>query len=356
LIAITKFFENIQKAYESNQPFVSYRNPNEDKVVSFIQENDDLHYVKNYSETGFVFAPFDSADKAILLLTQNKNETILTSQFLEKKEKSLFSFPEEKEAKINHVRLVDSAVEFLEKEDISKVVVARTKKIKTKVDFLRIFKSLLRKYDAAYVYVWFHPKVGMWVGASPETLLKVTGGEFRTMSLAGTQKFIDTTNVAWGVKELEEQQLVTDYVLTNLKEVTSILNFSEVKTIKAGNLLHLKTDILGELAKSASLKKIIHTLHPTPAVCGFPKETAQDFIFKNENFDRKYYTGFLGELNVNNQTSLFVNLRCMEIIDHTSAKIYVGGGITTKSNSEKEWEETVAKAKTMEASFGSIIE
>lgn len=353
---ITEILENIKKAYDSNQPFVSYRSPNDDKVVLVVQDNDELHYVNDYSETGFVFAPFDSKNKAVLLLADNRSEAILTNHFLQKKQSSLFSFQEGNKAKENHVNLVDSAVAFLEKENISKVVVARTKGIETKVEFLRVFKSLLRKYDAAYVYIWFHPKVGMWLGASPETLLKVTGNEFVTMSLAGTQKYIDTINVEWGTKELEEQQLVTDYVLTNLKEVTSTLKFSEVKTIKAGNLLHLKTDISGELEKTASLKEIIHTLHPTPAICGFPKETAQDFIFKNENFDRKYYTGFLGELNVNNQTNLFVNLRCMEVLNDTNAKIYVGGGITAKSNSEKEWEETVAKAKTMEASFDSIIE
>ena len=76
---------------------------------------------------------------------------------------------------------------------------------------------------------------------------------------------------------------------------------------------------------------IIKTLHPTPAVCGLPRNLAKDFILQNEDYHRSYYTGFLGELNFKNQqSSLFVNLRCMEISGET-ASIYVGGGITKES-------------------------
>ena len=87
-------------------------------------------------------------------------------------------------------------------------------------------------------------------------------------------------------------------------------------------------------------------MHPTPAVCGLPRDMAREFILENEKYNRSYYTGFLGELNINQKTALFVNLRCMQIYDNKSV-IYVGGGITKDSNSEKEWEETVSKSKTM---------
>ena len=353
MINIQDFFNTIQKAFVGNKPFVAYRNPNEQKVVSLFQESDELIFVKDFKEKGFVFAPFDSSKEAVLLNADKRVEVEIEDAFLKFNTKSNISFPEGKNAQENHTDLVSKAIDFLKSEAISKVVVARIKEIDTEINVVSIFQALLKKYEAAYVYIWFHPKVGLWVGASPEILLKVNSGEFKTMSLAGTQKYTDTLDVNWGSKELEEQQLVTDYVLSNLKSVTKSLRFSKVKTIKAGNLLHLKTDISGDLSESTSLKSIIHTLHPTPAICGFPKEKAQQFIFENENFDRKYYTGFLGELNLQEKTSLFVNLRCMEIVDGRKAKIYVGGGITEKSNAEKEWEETVAKAKTMEASFNS---
>src|SRR5690606_16197073 len=118
-----------------------------------------------------------------------------------------------------------------------------------------------------------------------------------------------------------------------------------------------------------NLKNLIAALHPTPAVCGLPKIEAREFILKNENYDREFYTGFLGEINMpqevrrssnrrnqENQayssivpkTSLFVNLRCMKLTED-SVEIFVGGGITKESIPEAEWEETQNKAGTMKA-------
>ncbi|MFD1079733.1 chorismate-binding protein, partial [Longispora fulva] len=128
-----------------------------------------------------------------------------------------------------------------------------------------------------------------------------------------------------------------------------------------------RTDISGRLAAGENLSEIIKALHPTPAVCGLQKEKAQNFILSEENYDREFYTGFLGELNLQNSTSrsvnkrnvenlayrtvkkktaLFVNLRCMKLREN-AAYLYVGGGITKDSDPEAEWEETVNKSQTM---------
>ena len=127
--------------------------------------------------------------------------------------------------------------------------------------------------------------------------------------------------------------------------------------MKAGQLIHLKSDIHGTLKVGADLKNLLSVLHPTPAVCGFPKEVARSFILKNEGYDRSYYSGFLGEFNTDfqskgNATDLYVNLRCVQIkIDERSksstAHLYVGGGITAQSNPEHEWIETINKATTI---------
>jgi isochorismate synthase len=121
--------------------------------------------------------------------------------------------------------------------------------------------------------------------------------------------------------------------------------------------LHLRTKVTGKLTtKNAQLKILIRALHPTPAVCGLPRKKAKDFILENENYQREFYTGFLGELNIKDSkfkaqgqgstSNLFVNLRCMNI-ENTIASIYIGGGITKDSNAKKEWDETVSKSKTM---------
>ena len=215
--------------------------------------------------------------------------------------------------------------------------------------------KLLQKYENAFVYVWFHPKVGMWLGATPETLVKVDDYQFRTMSLAGTQLYNSNESIQrtiWKSKELEEQQLVTDFIENQLKDIGKELHVDKTETVRAGNLLHLKTKVTGVLKENSNLETLIRALHPTPAVCGLPRDLANDFIVNNENYKRTFYTGFLGELNLNSSNSetknsqLFVNLRCMRI-ENQKATIYVGGGITKDSNAAKEWEETVSKALTM---------
>ena len=121
------------------------------------------------------------------------------------------------------------------------------------------------------------------------------------------------------------------------------------------------------IESSENLYPVIEALHPTPAVCGFPKQKAKEFILQHENYNRQYYTGFLGELNlkqsrtrntnrrnvennayavVKTYSNFYVNLRCMQLKNET-ALVYVGGGITRDSDPEKEWEETVNKTKTI---------
>src|SRR5699024_2965878 len=117
----------------------------------------------------------------------------------------------------------------------------------------------------------------------------------------------------------------------------------KVETVKAGQLFHLQSRISGQLKQDEALKTLLEALHPTPAVCGFPKQAAKEFILSHEPYNREFYAGFLGELNtkekkirranrrnVENQayaqtkkkTELFVNLRCMKLENHY-CKLYV---------------------------------
>jgi 2-succinyl-5-enolpyruvyl-6-hydroxy-3-cyclohexene-1-carboxylate synthase len=91
---------------------------------------------------------------------------------------------------------------------------------------------------------------------------------------------------------------------------------------------------------------LLQELHPTPAVCGLPKEEAFRFIPDNEGYDRSYYSGFTGWLDTEGHTDIYVNLRCMEI-KPGEAILYAGGGILASSEVESEWMETGDKMNTM---------
>ena len=337
-------FSNISNFLSENKPFVVYRNPNTDIVKCIAQNNDTLHYLNSFSEKGYVFAPFNTEEKSVLiqpdLVFEEAFETTSTKVVLNDNWES-------PDGKLEHEQLVEKTIDTVANEGLGKIVVSRKEDIHLPdLNIVATFKKMLSVYTNAYVYLWYHPKVGLWSGATPETLLSVKGKEFFTMALAGTQPYKGSTKVTWGAKEIAEQQMVTDYIKEYLKYKVAKIEFSEVETVKAGKLLHLKTDVKGELHTVSDVKEIVSLLHPTPAVCGLPKERSKKFILDNENYNRSFYTGYLGELNINDNSALFVNLRCFEYNNDT-VSLYVGGGVTKQSHPEKEWLETVEKSYTI---------
>lgn len=343
-----KIFDKITDFYNSKKPFVVYRKPNSNILFGFFTEDDSIVFTENYAESGFVFAPFDASEKAVIFPLE-KSKFISEELSLEQKtlDKKVFFIDEE--SRENHMLLVDKTIDKINKSDLKKVVISRKENVQfSDFDLIEAYQKLLQNYKNAFVYVWFHPKVGLWLGATPETLLDVNNTSFTTMSLAGTQVYKNTKNVVWRSKELEEQQLVTNFIESQLQEISSNLKINKTETVKAGSLLHLRTKVTGKLKENFTLKSLIRALHPTPAVCGLPRNDAKKFILENENYHRSFYTGFLGELNLDSdkKSSLFVNLRCMKI-EKKEAAIFVGGGITKDSKSEDEWKETVSKSKTM---------
>jgi isochorismate synthase len=198
------------------------------------------------------------------------------------------------------------------------------------------------------------PESGTWIGASPEVIVGLEDNTiFKTVALAGTKTFQDGINlktVAWTQKEIEEQALVERYIISCFKKIR-LREYDEQgpKTVVAGNLLHLKSEFTVDM-KATNFPQLgsvmLQLLHPTSAVCGMPLEPALKFLKEHEGYDRQYYAGYLGPVNFNNQTNLFVNLRCMQLQDQ-QALLYAGAGITIDSDPEEEWNETELKLNTL---------
>ena len=395
------FYTRLRQQHSNRLPFALHNSSSPPGIITaLLQENEELFYTEDYHESGFVFAPFNAKEQAVLI-PENVSERISLQklEFSAAAEEAIDPKEEDSENnKEDHIVLIQKAVEALKSGTMEKVVLSRREEaVLEQQDPVELFRDLLKNYPTVFVYCWYHPKVGLWLGATPETLLKITGSRFETMALAGTQRYTGNPDVEWGEKEKQEQRFVTDSILENLqRNMVRNIEASEPYTAKAGGLLHLRTDFKGHLtpnfrrenqrgispasletkkekeaiqetSPASNLKKIISALHPTPAVCGLPKDEAREFILKNENYDREFYTGFLGELNqqqvthrsrsrrnvenlayraVKKETSLFVNLRCMKL-EAGKAFVFVGGGITKDSNPEDEWQETVHKAQTM---------
>jgi len=331
--------EEINTLLSAQKPFVCYVKPNESIWNLLIQQSNEL--IKFYNQEGFVFMPFHEGDQVVIpfegnSISQGTVETFeqITAQngTFENKENEDFQ------------KLVSQGIEAIQKSEFDKVVLSRKIVLKKQISIVATFQNLIATYPSAFRYLFFHPRIGLWMGATPEQLVKINQNQFETVALAGTQLYSE--NVIWTTKEIEEQQFVTDYITTKVKNKVKQLIVTDVETVNAGNLIHLKSYIRGDLTSDFQANDLIQTLHPTPAVCGLPKERAIDFILKNEGYDRKYYAGFLGEYNKENLTDLFVNLRCLEV-ENDVVNIYVGCGITKDSIPEKEFIETENKSMTM---------
>ncbi|WP_291103144.1 MULTISPECIES: isochorismate synthase [unclassified Flavobacterium] len=349
------FLDKATKQIEKNLPFVVYKKPDEANVIGLFQENDTLFEVNDFTEKGFVFASFDGSQT--LIIPENQSEIINVDRIEDKTDipEKEANLPNEV-ARNNFETLVAKGIQAIENNEFKKVVLSRKETVDlVDFDLVTAFGKLVQLYPSTFVYCFFHPKVGIWLGATPEQLLKVKNNAFETIALAGTQKDTGSVEVIWAKKEEEEQQFVTDYIVERLKDVASEVIVSKPYSIKAGSIWHIKTDISGVLNSSSSLQKVIQLLHPTPAVCGLPKNKSKAFILENENYDRTFYTGYLGELNSSLakdsiSSDLFVNLRCMEICD-SQAHLYMGCGVTKDSIPGKEWEESINKSATMKRSL-----
>ena len=341
------FLSQVKDHFKKECPFVVYREPNQDQIHVIYQDSTTITTNKDFNEEGFVFSPFEKSENNQEIWFLNKESVCFSYPSLDISfDKNISDFGYNLETKTKHIKLVDQAIDLLQNRSLDKVVVSRKESISiSTVDPFAYFEKINTLYKNAFCYLWYHPKVGMWLGATPETLIEVSGGYFKTMGLAGTQPYVNTLNVNWGDKEIEEQQYVVDCIYRALKGQVDNLQVGERKTHKAGSLLHLKTDISGNFTTQNQLKVLVEVLHPTPAVCGLPKTKSKEFILKNEFYDREYYTGFLGNFS-KEKTALFVNLRCMKI-DSNRVHLFIGGGITASSNSSNEWQETINKSKIL---------
>jgi len=230
--------------------------------------------------------------------------------------------------------------------DIQKLVLARCTEVGHQgIMPSDLFMRACERFPEAFVTLFSAPQCGTWLMATPELLLARDDIHWRTMALAGTMPWSDEMPL-WSEKNVQEQAYVAHYIKDCLHHYSNDVTLAGPYTTRAGKLAHLRTDFAFTLSETATVGDVLAALHPTPAVCGLPKQDALDFIIENESIDRSYYSGFSGPVNLNDETAMFVSLRCMRILEDRY-RLYAGGGILPQSVEEMEWNETTAKMHAM---------
>lgn len=334
-------------------PFASFCLPGKSEPVTLISDGSfSVH--SSIAEVfeqgpGFVMAPFFRNEP--ILFFQNsytlKGSVFQTfSPVAPKADSDLPASAFTPESRASYTQMIEKTVQRIKSGEAEKVVISRiieTEKLSGS-ELSSLFTVLCESHPRAFVYIAHFPGQGLWAGASPELLLNASEGKVSTVALAGTRKSGET--LEWGQKEKDEQEWVSRFIRKCMTDTgCSDIQVSETRTVTAGNVDHLSTDFHA-FADGDTIPRLVETLHPTPAVCGWLRQDAYQIIRETETYKRSYYTGFLGPVNNHGNTSLFVNLRCLQVLKDKTL-IYAGGGITSASDPTSEWEETELKSRNI---------
>lgn len=301
--------------------------------------------------SGFIMAPFRIGGQLPVVVIEADNVV----------EKPLPKQPEWSKPKIVEKRIHQiyrsnfySLHSLLDDGTLDKVVLARRSDIKLSQWHgtpYQLFQRACQKYPRQTTVMVCTESHGVWLMSTPELLLARNEERWATMALAGT--LYADGDVHWTQKNVREQQFVEEYIEEVIAPFASDIKKTEPYSVGAGKLFHLRTDFSFHLRPGANPARLVEALHPTPAVCGLPKDTAMMAISQHESIDRRYYSGFCGPWNIGGMSRLYVSLRCMELRDEKNVSLYAGGGLLKESTELSEWRETEAKMQTMRSILGS---
>ena len=339
--------------------YAIYRLPHEDHATLIRQKEGnpvELHSLTELNGMqGFVVAPFEIKENQPVVLIQGEARSVSFEERGTRNEERTNTYP----SSFLLPRSSHYSIDFanyhaqLENNYFRKIVLARCADEKTPVGLepMELFYRACELYPRMFIALVDTPQTGCWLTATPEILLDGRGKDWRTIALAGTMKLEgdqlcgEGETLTWSTKNIQEQRIVSTYITECLEQFTGDFREDGPRTVRAANLVHLRSDFTFKLDDSNNIGDILNILHPTPAVCGLPKREAFQFIVKNEHTPRRYYSGFMGPIE-KEETHLYVSLRCMNI-DGDTCHLYAGGGLLKDSTEEQEWQETEAKMETM---------
>ncbi len=250
---------------------------------------------------------------------------------------------------------VASAAQAVRRSDLEKVVLARAVELEAPRPFNagRALRHLAAHYDGCYIFAIAHAGQ-CFLGATPEQLIKLTNGELRGMSLAGSIRRGKTPEedrqlgeaLLTSEKDRSEHTVVVRGMVEALYDASVNLTVGETTLLKLSNIQHLYTPLIGELADGHTLLDLVARLHPTPAVGGRPRQEALALIRACEQLDRGWYAGPVGWVNHRGDGEFAVALRSALLADNR-ATLFAGCGIMADSNPEREYAESSLKLKPM---------
>lgn len=249
-------------------------------------------------------------------------------------------------------------------DKLRKVVLARSLRVETRVP-INVHSLARRLNDDASVTTYVAPlpvqpgeTLAWLVGATPELLVSRRGDVVVSNPLAGSaprstdpeQDAAAASALLASAKDLDEHRYVVSAIVDALAPLCLDLHAPPQPSLQATRTMwHLGTRIEGRLKNpSVSVATLAALLHPTPAVCGTPRQQALDTIRSLETVDRDFYAGAVGWVNAAGDGDWYLSIRCARVQGRT-VRLFAGAGIVADSQPALEVAETRAK-------FGAMLD
>jgi isochorismate synthase len=257
-------------------------------------------------------------------------------------------------------RCVEAALQAIRGGKLSKVVLARRKRLRAVAPFSleAALGSLEEAYPGCAVFA-MERGGSCFLGASPESLVQLQGGEVSLACMAGTTargESADADDTLAGAllansKERREHAAVVEQVAFELRELCQELCWeAQPKVVRLRGVQHLATAFFGRALEGKDILDMVAALHPTPAVGGAPKAAALEFIRRLEG-DRGWYAAPIGWLDAQGQGEFWVGIRSA-LVQGSQATLYAGAGIVEGSDPEEERQETELKFQPLLKALG----
>ena len=316
------------------------------KIIFYIENVYADTKIKNYKEH------YDSVNKKFDLYEDFENIT-LPDQFTYKPNKNSIK---SNTTKVKFKSLVKKAKSYIEKGDIFQVVLSQRFERKFNKKPIEIY-NYLRKSNPSPFMFYFNYKDFNILGSSPEILVRLRKGEVTIRPIAGTRPRGKNNkddkkyelDLLKDKKELAEHLMLLDLGRNDVGKVSKINSVKVTEKFKVerySHVMHIVSNVIGKFNNKFSLFETLLSGFPAGTVSGAPKIRAMEIIDELEKNKRKLYAGGIGYFTPNGEFDTCIALRTA-LIKNNKFYVQAGAGIVADSKPEKEYAETINKAKAL---------
>lgn len=333
-----------------------------DQIIAYDHLKQHVIVIQNVSLDGDLEANYTQALRELTEVSQEIMERVVEYPFLEQSAPQLNGKLFSNETKESFMKKVIHAKQYIEKGVVSQVVLSQQFGLQTSINPFTAYRKLRSINPSPYLFYIDYGDYQL-VGSSPELLVKVKDNLVETCPIAGTRPRgrTEAEDEAYAAQLLADQKELAEHLMLvelGKADLEKIARPGSVKTTKYlaiekySHVMHMVSHLVGELQANYTMFDAIEACLPAGTVSGSPKEKAMEIIAQLENHNRGIYAGAVGYLGFNGNMDLCITIRTL-LFHQGKAYVQAGAGIVADSVPEKEYEETMIKARALLTAINS---